>query len=212
MTTSKDLIIKEKELEVKNGLEVFEKRFTKLIKEKKIKIEKLKEEARFKVNSQKKLEESKAIMEKIKIQKNTAKELKDCFYKPVYDFAQLIYKPIKELEDETKKIEDYHKAEQLNWLRKLQEEEYKKRKEIEEKLEREEITLEQAGNKLEKAESKVGAIKGVTTRKVVKIVDFAKVPDEYKIINMPAINEAVLKNGLDVPGTQIVEEKSISNM
>lgn len=201
------------EIKKTQSLEKFENNFLTSLDEQKLKLDAFKENARFKVNSQKKLEESKIVLTNIKAMKDNAKFLKETYYKPISDFIKdKIYSPIKSLEDEIKSIEDFHKTEQLAWLRKLQEEEEKKRIEIEEKLEKEEISLEQAGKKLLKAESKVGAIKGVTTRKVVKIVDFAKVPDEYKIINMPAINEAVLKNGLDVPGTQIVEEKSISNM
>jgi hypothetical protein len=137
--------------------------------------------------------------------------LRDWYYKPIYDFSQLIYSPIKEFEGEIKKIEDYHKSEQLDWLKKLQKEEDERKAKIEEQLAKEEITLEQAGSKIEKIESKVGAIKGVTTRKVVKIVDFAKIPDKYKLPNMPLLNEDILRGNMDIPGTQIGEEQSLSN-
>ncbi|MCK9318914.1 hypothetical protein [Methanoculleus sp.] len=194
-----------------DSLKAFEKNFQESIIKAKEGLELLKENARFKINSQKKLEESKEIMVSVKEEKENAKLLRDWYYKPIYDFSQLIYRPIKEYEDEVKKIEDFHKAEQLAWLRKLQEEEDKKRKEIEEKLEKEEISLDQAGKKLEKVESKVEAIKGVTTRRVVKIVDFAKVPDKYKLPNMPLLNEDILRGNVEVPGTQVVEEQSLSN-
>ena len=194
-----------------DSLKVFEKNFQESLSKAKEGLEILKENARFKITSQKKLEESKEIMASVKEAKENAKTLREWYYKPIYDFSQLIYKPIKEFEDEVKKIEDFHKTEQLAWLRKLQEEEEKKRIEIEEKLEKEEISLDQAGKKLEKAESKVGAIKGVTTRKVVKIVDFAKVPDKYKLPNMPLLNEDILRGNMDIPGTQIVEEQGLIN-
>ena len=82
---------------------------------------------------------------------------------------------------------------------------------IEDQLSKEEITLEQAGNKIEKIESRVGAIKGVTTRKVVKIVDFSKIPDKYRLPNMPLLNEDILRGNMDIPGTQVIEEQSLSN-
>lgn len=194
-----------------DSLKVFEKNFQESLGKATEGLQLLKENARFKITSQKKLEESKEIMASVKEAKENAKTLREWYYKPIYDFSQLIYKPIKEFEDEVKKIEDFHKTEQLAWLRKLQEEEEKKRIEIEEKLEKEEISLDQAGKKLEKAESKVGAIKGVTTRKVVKIVDFAKVPDKYKLPNMPLLNEDILRGNMDIPGTQIVEEQGLIN-
>lgn len=205
MAKNKELVKKE------DSLKAFEKNFQESIIKAKEGLELLKENARFKVNSQKKLEESKEIMVSVKEGKENAKLLRDWYYKPIYDFSQLIYRPIKEYEDEIKKIEDFHKVEQLGWLKKIQEEEEKKRAIIEEKLEKEEITIEQAGKKLEKVESKVGAIKGVTTRKVVKIVDFSKIPDKYKLPNMPLLNEDILRGNMDIPGTQVVEEQSLSN-
>lgn len=199
------------EIKKTQSLEKFENNFFESLEDQKFKLNAFKENARFKVISQKKLEESKIVLTNIKAMKDNVKFLEDSYYKPIYNFSKIIYNPIKELKDEIKSIEDFHKTEQLAWLRKLQEEEEKKRIEIEEKLEKEEISLEQAGKKLLKAESKVGAIKGVTTRKVIKIVDFAKVPDKYKLPNMPLMNEDGLRGGIVIPGTQIVEEQSISN-
>ena len=205
-------MVKEKELVKKeDSLKAFEKNFNGSLEKAKEGVELLKDNARFLINSQKKLEESKEIMVSVKEAKENAKLLREWYYKPIYDFSQLIYKPIKELEDEIKTIEDYHKSQQLNWLKKLQKEEDDRKAKIEDQLSKEEITLEQAGNKIEKIESKVGAIKGVTTRKVVKIVDFSKIPDKYKLPNMPLLNEDILRGNMDIPGTQIVEEQSLSN-
>ena len=202
----------EKELAKRDeSLKAFEKKFTETMIAVKEEVIKIKETARFKVNSQKKLEESKEVMTDVKTLKDDIKVLRESFYKPIYDFSQLIYKPIKEVEDEIKKVEDWHKSEQLDWLKKLQKEEDERKAKIEEQLNKEEITLEQAGSKIERIESKVGAIKGVTTRKVVKIVDFSKIPDKYKLPNMPLLNEDILRGNMEIPGTQIVEEQSLSN-
>ena len=199
------------EIKKTQSLEKFENNFFLSLQDQKFKLDAFKESARFKIVSQKKLEESKIVLTNIKAMKDNVKFLEDSYYKPIYNFSKIIYNPIKELKDEIKKIEDFHKDEQLSWLRKLAEEEKKKREELEKKLQKQEISLEEAGKKLEKVELKSEAIKGVTTRKVVKIVDFSKVPDKYKEINMPLLNNDVLRGGVVVPGTQVVEEQSISN-
>ncbi len=201
----------ETEIKKTQSLEKFESNFFLSLQDQKFKLDAFKENARFKIVSQKKLEESKIVLTNIKAMKDNVKFLEDSYYKPIYNFSKIIYNPIKELKDEIKKIEDFHKDEQLSWLRKLAEEEKKKREELEKKLQKQEISLEEAGKKLEKVELKSEAIKGVTTRKVVKIVDFSKVPDKYKEINMPLLNNDVLRGGVVVPGTQVVEEQSISN-
>ena len=194
-----------------DSLKAFEKNFNSSLVKAKEGLELLKEKARFKVNSQKKLEESQEIMGSVKEIKENAKVLRDWYYKPIYEFSQLIYKPIKEFEDEIKKVEDWHKLEQLDWLRKLKKEEDERKAKIEEQLSKDEITLEKAGTKLEKIEAKTEAIKGVTTRRVVKIVDFSKISDKYKLPNMPLLNEDILRGNIVVEGTQIVEEQSLSN-
>ena len=200
-----------KEITKTQTLEKYEGNFVEKLEATRFNINAFKETARFPVTSQAKLEESKAVMQNIKLFKKGSDNLYNDFYKPIYDFAQsMIYKPIKELKDEIKKIEDYHKDQQLSWLKKKREEEAKKQAEIEKQFEKEEITMEQAGKKLERVEAKVEAVKGVTVKKVLKVVDFAKVPDKYKLINQPLLN-ADMKAGIIIPGTQIVEEESLSN-
>lgn len=198
------------EIKKTQSIEKFENNFLTSLDEQKLKLDAFKENARFKVNSQKKLEESKIVLTNIKAMKDNAKFLKETYYKPISDFIKdKIYSPIKSLEDEIKSIEDFHKGEQLSWLRKLREEQERKEKEIEDKLRKEKISLEGAGKKIEKIEQKVEAVRGVTVRMVLKIVDFAKVPDKYKLPNMPLMNREGKE--VKIPGTEWVKEETISN-
>ena len=52
----------------------------------------------------------------------------------------------------------------------------------------------------------------VTTRtiKKVRIVDESKLPREYLVPNMPKINEDSLKQGVQIPGVEIFEERVIA--
>lgn len=175
-------------------------------------LEAFKEGARFRITSQKSLTNSKEVLGSLKEFKEGIKELDEGFYKPLSRFVRdKIYAPIKGLKDEIKEIEDFHKSEQLKWLQKIEREEQKKREEMEKKLQEKEITLEEAGKRLERVEKKAEQVQNVIIRKVVKVVDFSQVPDKYKVINQSLLNNDVLKEGLKVAGTQIVEEKSIRN-
>lgn len=200
------------ELKKTETINSYENTFTVALEEQKFKINSFKETARFPITSEAKLEESKAVMSNVKVFKEGNDGLYNNYYKPITDFVKLnIYDPIKKLKDELKTIEDYHKEQQLNWLKKKRAEEAKKQAEIEAKLQKEEVSLEKAGKTLERAEAKVEAVKGVSIVRTVKVVDFSKIPDKYKLINQTLLNNDVLKVGLKVEGVQVIEEERLSN-
>ena len=89
-----------------------------------------------------------------------------------------------------------------------------KQAEIAEKVESGEITVEKAGNKItkieEKSDNKVFNDKGsisFTTHRFVKVVDLKLVPIEYHLPDMVKINKAILDEGLELPGCEIVVEQ-----
>ena len=83
------------EIKKTQSIEKFENNFLTSLDEQKLKLDAFKENARFKVNSQKKLEESKIVLTNIKAMKDNAKFLKENYYKPISDFIKdKIYSPI----------------------------------------------------------------------------------------------------------------------
>ena len=72
-----------------DSLKVFEKNFQESLGKATEGLQLLKENARFKITSQKKLEESKEIMASVKEAKENAKTLREWYYKPIYDFFSI---------------------------------------------------------------------------------------------------------------------------
>jgi hypothetical protein len=81
-----------------------------------------------------------------------------------------------------------------------------KKKEIEQKVDSGEISFEKAGKKIEKAESKVNAVKTRNIQEVI-ITDTKKVPDEYYVIDMVKLRKDALA-GIKIAGVK-VESKTI---
>lgn len=89
-----------------------------------------------------------------------------------------------------------------------------KQAEIAEKVNTGELSEAQAGSKIakidEKSNNKLFSEKGsvsFTTHRFVKVVDLSLIPLEYHLPNMVKINEAMLTNGVELPGCEIVVEQ-----
>lgn len=103
----------------------------------------------------------------------------------------------------TKKIVDWKVAER----ERLEAEEARRRK-IQE-------AHEKAGHQvkapvvLERPDNKIG---NTQTRKVwtFKVIDFGKVPDEYKVLSNPWVNKAIREGVREIPGIEIYQEEQLS--
>lgn len=62
---------------------------------------------------------------------------------------------------------------------------------------------------LERPETKIG---NTQTRKVwvFKVIDFSKIPDEYKSINQVAVNQAIRDGAREIGGLEIYQEEKLS--
>lgn len=86
------------------------------------------------------------------------------------------------------------------------------RERLSDRVEEEEITQAQAGSRVARAAERMGVanIPG-RTRKVVVIDDESKIPRGYFDLSMPRLNQAVLRDGITVPGCHIEEQRDIVN-
>jgi len=193
-----------------DSLQKYESTFLEQLESTKFSINAFKETSNFKVTSKMKLAESSALLGSLKTFKKNLDNLYNDFYKPLRDLTQeMLYKPIKEQRDILEKIETDHKEQQIKWSNKKREEAKIEEERLEKELQKGNIGLEQVGKKLERKEEKVEAVKGITTVRIPKVVEFAKVPDEYKLINMPLVKEK--GKDIEISGIQWVEEQRISN-
>ena len=62
---------------------------------------------------------------------------------------------------------------------------------------------------LERPDNKIGNTQ-TTKYWAYEIVDFSKVPDQYKFINQPAINQAIRNGVREIPGLKIVQKERLS--
>ncbi len=68
--------------------------------------------------------------------------------------------------------------------------------------------LETIGDAQSKSTGEVGK-SSIRTVKKVRVIDEFAIPREYLSINLTMITEAILRKGVEIPGTEVFEEKSI---
>ena len=133
--------------------------------------------------------QEKEITEPIKEGLNKAKE----FFKPLKDRLAFLKGELK------MKIMDYSEL--------IERKKDEKEKEVTEKIKNGEMSIEQAGRKLEKIEVKSKSIPTRTLQKI-KITNEKLIPQKYWELNMILIRKEALA-GTKIPGVKVVEEKII---
>ena len=103
----------------------------------------------------------------------------------------------------------------LSYKRMIEEEARKKEAQIAARVEKGTLKLETAERKLEQvqhvekhADTQYGRVQFRKFKKV-KITNQDLIPDEYWIVDQIKLNEAVLRQGIQVPGTEIIEEERV---
>jgi len=99
------------------------------------------------------------------------------------------------------------KREMGDYVEKMEKIELQKKAEIEKKVESGKMDIDKAVAKIEKIEEKKTAVITRTNR-VIKIIDKAKIPQKYFIIDMVALRRDAL-SGFEIPGVKVVVEKII---
>lgn len=138
-----------------------------------------------------------AITKQIKAKE---KEVVDPIKKGLDAFKQF-FAPLKE---EIEIQDEYFNGELEKWRMKKEVEVAKKTEEIQKEVAAGNMTLEQAGNKIAKVEIKASVIP-ITKVPTVRILDFSKISDEYKLPDLVKIKVA-LRAGKTVEGAELYDE------
>lgn len=111
------------------------------------------------------------------------------------------FAPMKEA---VENADTYFNSELERWRIKKEKEAKEKTAEIQEKVVSGKMTLEQAGKQIERAETKASVIP-TTKVATVRILDFAKLSDEYKLPDLVKI-KSDLKAGKTIEGAELYDE------
>jgi hypothetical protein len=160
--------------------------------------------SRFKISGDVTLARSIKIRELIKAKQKEIKVTKDKMVDPIKQGLKEIMDFWKPFEERLAIVDSYMSSQQLDYRKKLVAESEKKQAEVEKKIEKGEITFEQASKKIEKVEMKVDAIP-TRIQKKAKVIDKAKLPLDYLIPDMVAIRRDLLK-GEKIPGAELYDE------
>jgi len=142
----------------------------------------------------------------IKVEK-VITERKNAITKPLMASLASIRDLFKPLEAGPAEAKKTIKAKMLDYTIAEEERVDKEKARVEARVEKGTMRTDTAIKKLED----IGDAPKTNLRKVtkVRIVDESLLPREYLIPNLTAITEAVLKQKINVPGTEVYEEKSI---
>lgn len=155
------------------------------------------------------------VLSRIKQVQKMVREKKESITKPLNEALKNIRGLFSPIEDDVSEAEKIIKGKMVKYQEVEEKKKEAKEAKIEENLKDGKIDFEQATKKLEKVPDVNTAVKGkvgeVFTRIVKKAVieDEAKLPREFLVPDMVKINQAV-KQGLEIPGVKVVEEKIIS--
>lgn len=176
-----------------------------------------------KIKNAQQLEEANEALGNIKRMSKNIKEQKDPIIKDLNASLKRIRELFKPAETRLDEAERKIKAAIIDYSEREAAKAAKKAAKIEEKLDNEEITSEQALKRLEKVEAPTnsfvtkGAQTTIRVTKDIKIIDVASLPAQYFL--RPDVVEAlrkevkkdVLRNGLPLPaGAEIIEIKNAS--
>lgn len=189
----------------KQIIEIDASKAVELVKEK---ADSISEALDLKVVSTPTFEKAGVFMGEIREAKKLLSEKKKSILDPLKTAKENTEKLFEPAEEKIGLIEMYLKDQMFKYNLKLVAEANERAKEAEKKIQKGE-TITEATEKLVNTQEKIQAI---PTRKVwrVKVIDFRKVPDEFKILDESKALEAG-KNGLKVEGLEFYTDEVIVN-
>lgn len=167
------------------------------------------------IDSDAKMLEATDLLKKIKIVGKMITEKKELITKPMNQAlkeAREMFRPIEDTCSDSEALVKRKMIAYQNEQEKIRREELAK---IEKKVDKGTMKMETAIKKIETVQEVQNSVKGeygaMSTRilKRVRIVDETLLPREYLIADMKKI-EAVAKAGVEIPGVEVYEEKSIA--
>ncbi len=161
-----------------------------------------------KVNSQPTFLKASEFMGTLREVKKFLKEKKDSILKPLKtakENAEALFEPA---ETKVATIENYLKDQIQKYDTQLKIQEAERLAKAEQDL-KDGKTIDQVTNNLEKVQTKMAAIPTTTVYEIT-IVDFAKVPNEFKILDEPKARQAA-KAGLKVEGLEFKKIDKVVN-
>lgn len=128
--------------------------------------------------------------------------------KPINDSVKRINELFKPMMEEAVRIESYLKGELNIYLAKLQKEQDLRAAEANKQIE----SGDRIAPAVRKFENTTAKIEQLPTRVyyITKVVDFSKIPDNYKILDDAKL-EAANKAGIEVPGVEFSKENRVIN-
>lgn len=161
------------------------------------------------VNSAPQVEIARNYLAEISTAKKIVKETKEGITKPLNESLKKIREMFSRPEAMIEEAETILKNKLSVFLVKIQKEAEKKTEEVMTKVVNGEMTMAQAGAKLEKVEARADAVPKRTIKEMF-ITDENQIPDSYWVLDMVRLRKDVL-SGVVVPGTLIVSKDIIVN-
>jgi len=168
------------------------------------------------IESQEDMASATELLSKINQTGDMIKARKEAITKPLnagLKSARELFKPLETAQSEAKRIVS---QKMIAYQNKVEEEERKAKAKLAARVEKGTMKLDTAVKKMEaipETQNKVEAKSGSVTFKEVrvpKVVDEAKVPREYLILDMVKIRKAALA-GVEIPGVVVEIEKQLAN-
>lgn len=167
------------------------------------------------IDSDAKMSEATEILKKIKVVGKMITEKKELITKPINQALKEAREMFKPLESDCSDAEREIKNKMIAYQNEVETKRKKELEKIEKKVENGTMKIETAIKKVDKVQevptSVTSGTGSISTRiiKKVRIVDESIIPREYLIPDIKKI-EAVAKAGVEIPGVELYEEKSIA--
>lgn len=161
-----------------------------------------------KVNSEPTMKKAGEYMNVIAKAKKIIEGERTGIVKPINDSVKRINELFKPIMEEAVRIESYLKGELNLYVAKLQKEQDLRAAEANKQIE----SGERIAPAVKKFENTTAKLEQIPTRiyYITKVVDFSKVPDQYKILDETKA-EAANKAGIEVPGLEFSKENRVIN-
>jgi len=168
------------------------------------------------ISDEESLKQAIDVLSRIKKAGKMVESREEAIKRPLLDSISSLRDLFKPMTTKFKDAETLIKNKILAYNMKIEAEAAEKKARIEARVEKGTMKAETAATKMatinEPQKSVSGSVGKIQTRIVrkVEIVDETLIPREYLIPDKPRITDAVLKQNINVPGTQIIEEKQLA--
>jgi hypothetical protein len=168
------------------------------------------------ISDEESLKQAIDVLSRIKKAGKMVESREEAIKRPLLDSISSLRDLFKPMTTKFKDAETLIKNKILAYNMKIEAEAAKEKARIEARVEKGTMKAETAATKMatinEPQKSVSGSVGKIQTRIVrkVEIVDETLIPREYLIPDRPRITDAVLKQNINVPGTQIIEEKQLA--